>query len=197
MARDRKAVVWTEERLNWLRKNYKCGNIDKCAEHFGISKNYMSAVACRYKISSGRYLTDKQKKIFEEHPYRSNQYFAKKFGFSEDAIKKMRYTYGIGTIKDSGIDMYTCSEISRIVGRNKDTISKCWCNSGLKYRYVGRYKMIKKKDLFDFMKKYPKKWNALDCEEWFFKNQKWFEEKRKQEDLEMRQHRWGKWYEVV
>lgn len=194
----RKPSVWNEENIKWLEKNYKYGNIDACAKHFNVTRPYIMKVASKYGISSGRFLTEKQKKIMESKSNRSNQYFMKIFGRDNGAIRSMRSNYCVGTIIESNEDKLNCAEVGRIVGKDKSTIAKCWCKAGLEYEYVGkRYKMIRIDKLKKFMRENPKKWDATECEAWFFNKDKWFQEKLKADSLKKRQKRWGEYYEVI
>lgn len=190
-------VDWNEENLRYLRNHYKYGKIEEVAEHFGVSKMYIMKAASKYKISSGRFLTDSQRNAFEKYSDRSNQFFEKRFGCSNLAIRKMRYNYQLGTILENCYESYTCAEVGRLVGKDKSTIAKCWTKAGLPYKFVGKYKMIKHNDLLEFMKNNPKKWDATKCDYYYFDGIEWFEEKRKADALKLRQERWGEFYEVT
>lgn len=192
------AKKYTKEDIEWLKKHYKKDKVQFCADHFGVSKNAIINVASRRGIQCGRYLTKEQIEYFELHQEKSNQYLAKKFGFTEDAIRMSRSHYGFDNLADADEESLICAEIARMVGKQSGTINKTWCKNGLQFQIVGkRYKKIKIKDLYKWMQENPDRWDATQCEEWFFRNQKWFQEKLKADSFEKRKARWGEFYEVV
>lgn len=190
-----KPHFWTEERNAFLAEHYSMENIDMLAEHFGKSRQSIMARASRMKLNSGRYLTEYQRNLIEEHPEKSNQKLCELTGKNELSIRHARYNHSV-SLKDANFDKLTCAEIGRLVGKGRDTITKCWCRAKnterLKYKRIGRrYIFVDINDLLDYMQRHPEKWDATKCEKWFFENYQWFQEKRKIDMQKMIDKRWN------
>lgn len=187
---------WTKEQDEYLRKHYRYDNITECAEHLGRTRQAIMARACKLKIPSGRFL-NKIGIDFESEMSKSNKAIASKYNLTDLQVRKIRYLNNYGTMLEQS-ERLTLSEIGRLVGKNKSTISKIWVKQlGLNARKYGRrYVMVTVEELFRFMQENPKRWKASDCEDWFFADQEWFNERRERERKQAIQERWGKFYEV-
>ncbi len=187
-----KPKFWTEEKDAYLREHYSYKQIDSLAEHFGKTRQSIMKRASYLGLKSGRFLTEEQRLIIENNSNRSNQSLSAQLGKDELAIRKARYAYGT-TLIDGNFNRLTCAEIGRLVGKDKSTISKCWCGSGgLRSKVIGkRYRFVKITDLLKWMQEHPGKWDATKCDKYFFGKYDWFLEKRKEDFDKMVKNRWG------
>lgn len=183
---------WTTEKDAYLKVHYSYRNITEIAEHFGKTRQSVMTRASRLGLKSGRFLTEEQKSIIENQSNKSNQKLSAQLGKDELTIRKARKLYGC-TLIDGNFDRLTCAEIGRLVGKDKSTISKCWCGKGgLRSKVIGkRYRFVKITDLIKWMQEHPSKWDATKCDNYFFGKYEWFRKKLKDDFDKMVERRWG------
>lgn len=188
---NKKKHFWTEEKDAYLKEHYSYGNITEIAEQFGKTRQSIMTRASRIGLKSGRFLTEEQKSIIENYSNKSNQKLSAQLGKDELTIRKARKLYGC-TLIDGNFDRLTCAEIGRLVGKDKSTISKCWCGKGgLRSKVIGkRYRFVKITDLLKWMQEHPSKWDATKCDKYFFGKYDWFSEKRDKDFDRMIERRW-------
>lgn len=190
--------VYTEEDIKYIKKHYKPGEIQACADYIGVSVDALRQYCYKHNISSGRFLTKNQLKYLENNINKSNQELAKRFKRNANSFRYSRYHHNFGTIIDSNYDKLHVCELARVVGKHHSTITKSWIGRhGLKSQKIGeRYRFVEFSDLFEFMQEHPNFWKPSECEKWFFENEDWFQQAREEENRKIRQERWGKFYEV-
>ena len=105
---------------------------------------------------------------------------ATSLGRTVASVKSKRIALDLPGMKDS-LDRLTMTDISILCGVSKDSVSKTWIRRGLVTRKYGGVRHTSEAILFDFMKDNPDLWNAADCDEYFFQNQRWFTDKLKSE----------------
>lgn len=184
---------WTEAEDEYLRQNYKILPKEEIAEHLGRPITGVQHRAHRLEISSGRYFTESELSELDRNSKMSNVRLGQLFGRTPNSIAKARSLHGLPMTKEGGGNAICMAEVGQIVGRNKSHIYRNWIRDGLKWHQVGKYRMVKIKDLFRFMQEHPEKWDATECERWFFQqhNCDWFEKKRKEDFQKMIDRRWA------
>lgn len=182
---------FTEEEKEIIAMYYPVKTPAEVAEILGRSVGVIRGYAYKNNISNNRYWTE------EEENYLINRYgvmtaegIARKLGKSYRAVLDKISKMGIGSFKDN-MDGLNLAEVSRLVNRDKETIKKTWTKYGLKIYKKGKYSIIKEKDLTDFMKNNPDRWDATECEAYFFNRFDWFRKKRIVDRDKMCRKRWG------
>lgn len=182
---------FTEEDKRIIEKYYPIKTPDEVAAMLGRTVDVVREYAYKNKISNNRYWTK------EEEEFLENKYgiltisgIAKKLGRSNRAVTDKIKQMGIGSFTENA-DGIHLAEVSRLVGRDKETIKRTWVRRGLKIYKKGKFSIIREKDLAKFMKENPERWNATECETWFFERFDWFREKRKKDLDAMCRSRWN------
>lgn len=182
---------FTEEDKRIIEKYYPIKTPAEVAAMLGRTVDVVREYAYKNKISNNRYWTK------EEEEFLENKYgiltisgIAKKLGRSNRAVTDKIKQMGIGSFTENA-DGIHLAEVSRLVGRDKETIKRTWVRRGLKIYKKGKFSIIREKDLAKFMKENPERWNATECETWFFERFDWFREKRKKDLDAMCRSRWN------
>lgn len=118
----------------------------------------------------------------EKHGSMASEKIASTLHRSVPAIHKMAYRLGLESVANDGRG-YTYSEVGRLVGMSRHTISDRWERDGLKFKNVGRLRKCSYENLCKFMKGHPDYYNARKREYYFFQEHKWFRDKWKQDRL--------------
>lgn len=183
---------FTEEDKRIIEKYYPIKTPAEVAAMIGRTKDTVCGYACRNKIQSNRYWTKEEEEFLEsKYGILTIPAIAKKLGKTECAVETKIRRSSIGSFI-SNADGLCISEVARLVGRDRTSITKTWMRRyGLKTYQKGQYKIIKEKDLIRFMKENPERWNATECETWFFERFDWFREKRKKDLDAMCRSRWN------
>lgn len=105
---------------------------------------------------------------------------AKELGRSIQSVKSKRIDLGIASFTEQ-TDKLSIKQISDLVGVDSSTIGKVWTKHGLRFRNVGMYKVISEESLLAFMQAHPELWKASKCDYYFFRKNKWFLERLKNE----------------
>lgn len=181
---------WTQEEKEYLKANYKAGNIKAIAEHLNRSEHSVVVKACRMHLKSGYFLSEEQIEYMEKYSHKSNVHFAEKFGKHASSISECRARNGIGMASDSGL--LSLMDISRITGTAYQTVKMIWRKRGLKAQRSGLYVLTSEKHLIEFLKAHPDLWDATKCDKSYFQRFDWFEEKHKKDFDRMVEKRWSK-----
>lgn len=181
----------TNEQKEIIRKYYPILKPKEVAEMVNMKKENVVAYANRYGISNNRFWSEEEEEyLLKWYGMMSAGAIAEKLGKSyRNVIHKINHMK-IGNFIDNTCDL-NLAEVSRLVGKDKETIKRIWTKYGLVIRKKGKYSMIREKDLTCFMKNNPDRWNATKCESWYFERFEWFREKREQDREKMIQERWG------
>lgn len=184
-----KGREWTNEEKEYLKANYSSNSIDAIAEHLNRSRKSVIVKACRMNLKSGYFLSEKQIAEMEKYYFKSNVYFAKKFGKSDRSIIKCRNRLGIGMASET--DMLCLADVARVTGTSYQSIKMRWRKKGLIAYKSGLYVFVTEKNLITFLQANPELWDATKCDKAFFQRFEWFEEKRKADFNRMIEKRWG------
>lgn len=187
-------MVWTTEQIEYVKENYGKMPTKELAEKLGRKPQTIAQYCHKHNITCGRYWTKKQENYLESKVGKlSLREIAKRMGKPYREVIEKNYHMKLGSFLDNSEDL-SLAEVSRLVGRNKETIKKTWVKYGLTIKKVGSYSMINQEELFEFMEKNPERWIPKECEEWYFETCgcKWFEKRKKEEFNKMVEKRWGK-----
>lgn len=110
----------------------------------------------------------------------SQSTIAKGLGRSVSSVKSKRLQLGIPCMKDS-VDKLNMTEVGMLCGVDNSCVNKTWIDRGLKTKKQGGLRYVSEPDLFRFMQQNTDLWNAMDCEEYFFADKKWFRDKLAEE----------------
>ena len=174
----------TKEQKEIIEMYYPTKKPSEVAALAGMKKVNIIAYAHRHGISNNRYWSKKDTEFLVDRygamtAYEISRRLRKPYRSVIDKINKMK----IGNFTDN-MDGLHLADVSRLVGRDKETIKCTWVRHGLKIYKKGRFSIIKEKDLAKFMKENPERWDATQCEYWFFNKYDWYRDKRlKDRDL--------------
>lgn len=174
----------TKEQKEIIEMYYPTKKPSEVAALAGMKKVNLIAYAHRHGISNNRYWSKKDTEFLVNRygamtAYEISRRLKKPYRSVIDKINKMK----IGNFTDN-MDGLHLADVSRLVGRDKETIKCTWVRHGLKIYKKGRFSIIKEKDLAKFMKENPERWDATQCEYWFFNKYDWYRDKRlKDRDL--------------
>lgn len=174
----------TKEQKEIIEMYYPTKKPSEVAALAGMKKVNLIAYAHRHRISNNRYWSKKDTEFLVDRygamtAYEISRRLGKPYRSVIDKINKMQ----IGNFTDN-MDGLHLADVSRLVGRDKETIKCTWVRHGLKIYKKGRFSIIKEKDLVKFMKENPERWDATQCEYWFFNKYDWYRDKRlKDRDL--------------
>ena len=184
------AKAYTAEQVEIIHKYYPILTPQEVADMVGIKKVNLIAYAYRQGISNNRYWTkDEEEYLYKWYGKMSVQSLSKKLGRSYRAVLDKLKKEQLGTFIENSDDLIL-AEVCRLVGRDKETIKRTWVKYGLKIRKKGKYSLIREKDLLEFMKNNPDRWDATKCEYWFFERYEWFRKKRIYDSEKMCNERW-------
>lgn len=184
------AKAYTAEQVEIIHKYYPILTPQEVADMVGIKKVNLIAYAYRQGISNNRYWTEEEEEyLFEWYGKMTVAAIAKKLGKSYRAVLDKLQKTQHGNFVENSEDLIL-AEVCRLVGRDKETIKKTWVKRGLAIRKKGKYSLIRERDLLEFMKNNPDRWDATKCEYWFFDRYEWFRKKRIQDRNKMCDERW-------
>lgn len=183
---------FTEEEKEIIAKYYPIKTPAEVAAMLGRSVDVIRGYACSNNISNNRYWTKSDEEyLSEKYGVMSIEGIAKKLGKSTIAVKDKLKRINAGTFLEN-TDGLCISEVGRLVGKHRTTIMKIWIKKdGLKFYSKSKYIIIREKDLADFMKNNPDRWDATECEAYFFERFDWFRKKRIADRDKMCRRRWG------
>lgn len=183
---------FTEEDKRIIEKYYPIKTPAEVAAMLGRSVGVVRYYASKNNISNNVYWTEEEESYLEEKfGIMTIEGIAKKLGRSKKSVESKIKRSDIGNLV-SNVDGLCISEVARLVGRDRTGITVTWIRRyGLKAYKKGKYKVIKEKDLIDFMKNNPERWDATQCETYFFERFDWFREKRIADRNKMCERRWG------
>lgn len=98
---------------------------------------------------------------------------ARKMNRSVASVKAKRINMNIDCFQDH-TDKLNITEISEIVGVQKNSISRTWIKYGFPIKKQGPFSVVSEKELVDFMQEHPELWKASDCDYYFFQRFDWF-----------------------
>lgn len=181
---------FTEEEKEIIAIYYPVKTPAEVAAMLGRSKGVIINYAFKNNISNNRYWTKNEEAyLIDRYGVMTAEGIAKKLGKSYTAVLDKITKLGIGNFKDN-VDGLNLAEVCRLVGRDKETIKNTWVKYGLKIYKKGKFSIIKEKDLTDFMKNNPDRWDATECEAYFFERFDWFRKKRIADRDKMCRKRW-------
>lgn len=106
---------------------------------------------------------------------------SKAIGRDYQSVRHKAQHLGLGGFTDS-LPGIPPKEIALLTGISYRNILTTWVERyGLKCKKIGRRLSVREQDLFDFMKNHTDLWQATKCEEYFFHDCDWFQEKLKYE----------------
>lgn len=183
---------FTEEDKRIIEKYYPIKTPAEVAAMLGRSPGTIRCYASRNKIPNNRYWRKEEiNYMMEKFGVMTIEGIARKLGRTEVSVESKIERCNMGSLI-SNVDGLCISEVARLVGRDRTGITKTWIRRyGLKTYKKGKYKVIKEKDLINFMKSNPKLWDATECETYFFERFDWFREKRIADRNKMCERRWG------
>ena len=180
----------SNEKQEIIYKYYPVLKPQEVADMVGMKKENVVAWAYKHGISNNRYWTKEEEEYLISRYGRSTvKQISKRLGKSYGNVLNKINHMGLGRFVDNSIDL-SQAEVSRLVGRDKETLKNTWVKYGLKISKKGRFSMIKEQDLLDFMKNNPERWDATKCECWYFENYDWFREKHREDFKNMCAKRW-------
>lgn len=100
----------------------------------------------------------------------------KSLGRSRASVNHKLIKMGLVGFFDAS-DELSQAEVSRLLHRSHKAIGYNWAKRGLKFRKVGKFRMISEKALVKFMYENQDLWDATDTETYFFEYYPWFHEK--------------------
>ena len=180
----------SEEKREIIYKFYPILTAQEVADMVGMKKENVIAWAYKHGVSNNRFWTKEDEEyLINRYGKRTISEIAKHLGKSyQTVLDKINHLH-LGNFLENNEDL-CLAEVCRLVGRDKETIKKTWVKYGLTIRKKGRFSMIKEQDLLDFMKNNPERWNATQCEAWFFDRYDWFQKKKKNDWERLREKRW-------
>ena len=93
----------------------------------------------------------------------TTEQISKKLKRSRHSIKAKIMRLELGDFFGNSEDLHL-EEVSRLVHRNHSAIMRNWTKRGLKVRKVGKFRMIKEKDLAKFMYENQDLWDATETD---------------------------------
>lgn len=182
----------SEDKKEIIYKFYPVLRPQEVADMVGMKKQNVIAWAYKHGISNNRYWTKEEEEYLISRYGRSTvAQIAKHLGKSYRNVLDKITHLELGNYIENSIDL-SQAEVSRLVGRDKETLKNTWVKYGLKISKKGRFSMIKEQDLLDFMKNNPERWDATQCETWYFERYDWFQKKHKEDFERMCAKRWEK-----
>lgn len=182
---------FTEEDKRIIEKYYPIKTPAEVAAMLGRTVGSIRHYASINNISNNRYWTEAEEEyLMSKYGVMTAEAIAKKLGRTSQAVKDKLKRIQLGSFV-SNVDGLCISEVSRLVGRDRAGIKRTWIKHGLKTYRKGQYLIIKEKDLINFMKNNPERWDATQCETYFFERFDWFREKRIADRNKMCERRWG------
>lgn len=168
---------WTKKETRYIKSNYKKCTVKEIADALGMSEASVRNKALRLGIKSKRIWTDRQNSYVENnYGIESISTIAKKIGKTEKQVISKAGALGLGYFREQTENL-TLAEMSRLLGRHKNTV-KYWVDKhNIPSSKLGKYRMIAPDDLKAFMQAHPELWNACDCDIYYFNNEPWFHEK--------------------
>lgn len=183
--------AWEQWKIDLLVSEYGKTNTSILAKKLGKKNQAIIQYAHKHGISAGRYWTKNEEQyILDNYGRMSARAISKKLGKSyQSTLNKINHM-NIGNFLENTSHLHL-SDVSYLVSRDKETIKRSWFTHGLNYKKVGRYTMIREKDLIKFMSKNHRYWDATECDYYFFSRFDWFQNKLKSDSLKKREKRWG------
>lgn len=182
---------FTEEEKEIIAMYYPIKTPAEVAEMLGRSVGVIRGYAYKNKISNNRYWTKEEEEyLIEKYGTMTAAAIARRLKKPYNAVLTKIVRLGIGTFAEN-VDGLHLAEVCRLVGRDKETIKATWVKYGLRIKKKGAYSIIHEDDLIDFMKNNPERWDATQCETYFFERFDWFREKRIADRNKMCERRWG------
>ena len=111
---------------------------------------------------------------------KTNSEIAKIMNRSVSSIDSKRREIGATNVMYY-MDYLTCKDVGVLVGQCSKTIYNLWSKNGFPYKKVGRFKVIREKNLVTFMQEHPELWKASQCDYEFFSKYDWFIERLRRE----------------
>lgn len=186
-----KRRYFTEEEKEIIAMYYPIKTPAEVAEMLGRSVDVIRGYAYKNKISNNRFWTrEEENYLIDKYGIMTAEGIAKKLGKSYRAVIDKINKMGIGNFT-SNMDGLHLSDVCMLVGRDKETIKQTWVKYGLKIYKKGKYSIIKENDLIRFMENNPERWDATQCETYFFERFDWFREKRIADRNKMCERKWG------
>lgn len=127
-----------------------------------------------------RWTKEEEKRLCQLCEEKTKSGIAKELGRSRQSVNSKRIELGIASFTEQ-TDKLSMKQIAELVGVDSSTIGKVWTNHGLRFRKVGRYKIISEDRLLSFMQEHPELWKASKCDYHFFCRHKWFMERLENE----------------
>lgn len=185
------AKPYPREIKEMIEKYYPILSVKEVSEMTGIPVANLRAYAHRLKISNNRFWTKEEEEyLIEKFGTMTAAAIARRLKKPYNAVLTKIVRLGIGTFTEN-VDGLHLAEVCRLVGRDKETIKATWVKYGLRIKKKGAYSIIHENDLTDFMKNNPDRWDATQCETYFFERFDWFREKRIADRNKMCERRWG------
>ena len=185
------AKPYPREIKEMIEKYYPILSVKEVSEMTGIPVANLRAYAHRLKISNNRFWTKEEEEyLIEKFGTMTAAAIARRLKKPYNAVLTKIVRLGIGTFTEN-VDGLHLAEVCRLVGRDKETIKATWVKYGLRIKKKGAYSIIHEDDLIDFMKNNPERWDATQCETYFFERFDWFREKRIADRNKMCERRWG------
>lgn len=182
---------FTEEDKRIIEKYYPIKTPAEVAVMLGRTVGSIRRYASINNISNNRYWTKEEEEyLIEKYGTMTAAAIARRLKRPYNAVLTKIVRLGIGTFTEN-VDGLHLAEVCRLVGRDKETIKATWVKYGLRIKKKGAYSIIHEDDLIDFMKNNLDRWDATQCEAYFFERFDWFREKRIADRNKMCERRWG------
>lgn len=178
---------WTQAEKDYLQKYYRKKTFREIGEHLNRTEYAVSNYALRNGLNT--MWTEEDIEYIRDHYGKiSTDRIAKKLQRTAGAVRQMASLEGIGS-RDHGL--LNSVEAGDLLGRDSSTI-RYWIRIGkLKAKRKDRKVLITEKAFIQFLRTYPEKWDATQCEEWYFRKYDWFKQKRKEDFQKLVKERWG------
>lgn len=181
---------WTKRQVDILIKYYGKLPTQEVAKMLDMKPRNVAAYAHRHGYKGCRYWTKEQEKfLVKNYGKKTLNEIAQKIGKSYQAVRTKAHKLGL--CFDESVDEISLAELSRLVGRDNETIKTTWVKHGLNIIKKEKHSLIDIDELIKFMQENPRYWKASDCEEWFFQRYDFFNERLKEEKEEARRIRWA------
>lgn len=180
---------WTDEEIEYLRENYQTKSALEIGKAIDRTENAVF-VKCN-KLGFKKMITDEQVDFIERNICNMSVVdIAKTIGKTPQSVRSKMFRSDIPTIKYA-YDGMTMSECALVVHKADSVIGRTWVKRGLKYKRINSYNMVANREFIRFCKENQDLWDATDCEQYYFLECDWFEEKRKRDFERMVEKRWG------
>lgn len=98
---------------------------------------------------------------------------ARRLKRSVASVKAKRINMNIDCFQNQ-TDKLTVTEISEMVGVQKNSITRTWIKYGFSIKKEGPFSVVSELELTEFMQQHPELWKASECDYYSFQRFDWF-----------------------